>query len=163
MILLKNCSFGINQHSFTKSCKMLKFLSEKCSFGINQHSFTKSCKMLKFLSEKLEIILRINKRLITGRTVSLYSQPFCTSWCGYKMCDRLYLNDDVMGKGTRLSLFFFVMRSENDALLPWPFHQRSLCYSWIKIKEPDIFQIHSIQNGQCWINNVVVLGGFFFI
>ena len=122
--LSEKCSFGINQHSFTKSCKMLKFLSEKCSFGINQHSFTKSCKMLKFLSEKLEIILRINKRLITGRTVSLYSQPFCTSWCGYKMCDRLYLNDDVMGKGTRLSLVFFVMRSENDALLPWPFHQK---------------------------------------
>ena len=125
-------------------------LLKNCSFGINQHSFTKSCKMEKFLSEKLEIILSINKRLITGRTVSLYSQPFYTSWCGYKMCYRLYLNDDVMRKGTYLSLFFVVMRSENDALLPWPFHQRSLCYSWIKIKEPNIFQIHSIQNGQWW-------------
>lgn len=94
---------------------------------------------------KIRDYSRRKQEAITGRTVSLYSQPFYTSRFGYKMCARLYLNGDGMGKGTHLSLFFVVMRSEYDALLPWPFHQRSLCYSWIKIKELVIFQIHSNQ------------------
>lgn len=41
-----------------------------------------------------------------------------------KMCARVYLNGDGMGKGTHLSLFFVVMRGEYDALLPWPFKQK---------------------------------------
>jgi TNF receptor-associated factor 3 len=60
----------------------------------------------------------------SGRTLSLYSQPFYTSRTGYKMCARVYLNGDGMGKGTHLSLFFVVMRGEFDALLPWPFQQK---------------------------------------
>ena len=40
------------------------------------------------------------------------------------MCARVYLNGDGMGKGTHMSLFFVIMRSEYDALLPWPFRQR---------------------------------------
>jgi TNF receptor-associated factor 3 len=59
-----------------------------------------------------------------GRTVSLYSHPFYTSKFGYKMCARVYLNGDGMGKGTHVSLFFVVMRGEFDALLPWPFRQK---------------------------------------
>ena len=61
---------------------------------------------------------------VAGRTLSLYSQPFYTSPCGYKMCARAYLNGDGMGKNTHLSLFFVVMRGEYDALVPWPFRQR---------------------------------------
>uniref|UniRef100_A0A8C4R0W9 TNF receptor-associated factor n=2 Tax=Eptatretus burgeri TaxID=7764 RepID=A0A8C4R0W9_EPTBU len=61
---------------------------------------------------------------VTGKTLSLYSQPFYTSAFGYKMCARVYLNGDGMGRGTHLSLFFVVMRGEYDALLPWPFRQR---------------------------------------
>ena len=61
---------------------------------------------------------------IDGRTLSLYSQPFYTSPYGYKMCARVYLNGDGMGKGSHMSLFFVVMRSEYDALLSWPFRQR---------------------------------------
>ena len=38
--------------------------------------------------------------------MSLYSQPFYTGRYGYKMCGRVYLNGDGMGKGTHLSLFF---------------------------------------------------------
>ena len=73
---------------------------------------------------KIRDYSRRKQEAITGRTVSLYSQPFYTSRFGYKMCARLYLNGDGMGKGTHLSLFFVVMRSEYDALLPWPFHQK---------------------------------------
>ena len=60
----------------------------------------------------------------SGGILSLYSQPFYTSRHGYKMCARVYLNGDGMGKDTHLSLFFVVMRGEFDALLPWPFRQK---------------------------------------
>ena len=56
--------------------------------------------------------------------MSLYSQPFYTGRFGYKMCGRVYLNGDGMGKGTHLSLFFVLMRGEYDALLEWPFRQK---------------------------------------
>ncbi|KAI0237876.1 TNF receptor-associated factor 3 [Lamellibrachia satsuma] len=59
-----------------------------------------------------------------NRIVSLYSQPFYTDRYGYKMCGRVYLNGDGMGKGTHLSLFFVLMRGEYDALLEWPFRQK---------------------------------------
>ena len=61
---------------------------------------------------------------VSGRTLSLYSQPFYTSHFGYKMCARVYLNGAGMGKGTHMSLFFVVMRGECDALHQWPFRQR---------------------------------------
>ncbi|XP_052057910.1 TNF receptor-associated factor 3-like [Mytilus californianus] len=60
---------------------------------------------------------------VSGRTYSLFSQPFYTGRFGYKMCGRVYLNGDGMGKGTHLSLFFVVMKGEHDALMPWPFQQ----------------------------------------
>ena len=60
---------------------------------------------------------------MTGRTYSLFSQPFYTGRFGYKMCGRVYLNGDGMGKGTHMSLFFVVMKGEHDALMPWPFSQ----------------------------------------
>uniref|UniRef100_UPI00398E830C TNF receptor-associated factor 5-like isoform X1 n=1 Tax=Pristiophorus japonicus TaxID=55135 RepID=UPI00398E830C len=59
-----------------------------------------------------------------GRTLSLFSQPFYTSRCGYRLCARAYLNGDGAGKGTHLSLFFVVMKGEYDSLLLWPFKQK---------------------------------------
>ncbi len=61
---------------------------------------------------------------VTGRQVSLYSPCFYTSRYGYKMCARLYLNGDGMGKGTHISVFFVIMRGQYDALLRWPFRQK---------------------------------------
>ena len=61
---------------------------------------------------------------VAGKTLSLYSQPFYTGRFGYKMCARIYLNGDGMGKGSHLSLFFVVMKGEYDPLLSWPFQQR---------------------------------------
>lgn len=55
---------------------------------------------------------------------SFYSPPFFTSRHGYKMCARIYLNGDGMGKGTHISLFFVLMRGEFDPLLRWPFRQK---------------------------------------
>nr|ABN04152.1 tumor necrosis factor receptor-associated factor 3 [Branchiostoma belcheri] len=73
---------------------------------------------------KIKDYTRRKHDAVTGRTLSLYSQPFYTSQFGYKMCARVYLNGDGMGKGTHMSLFFVVMRGEYDALLPWPFRQK---------------------------------------
>ena len=61
---------------------------------------------------------------ISGNVLSLYSQPFYTSRCGYKMCARVYLNGDGTGKGTHMSFFFALMKGDYDSLLPWPFKQK---------------------------------------
>lgn len=73
---------------------------------------------------KLRDYSRRKQDAIAGRTLSLYSQPFYSHRYGYKMCARVYLNGDGMGKGSHLSLFFVVMRGEYDSLLPWPFQQK---------------------------------------
>ncbi|XP_048731916.1 TNF receptor-associated factor 3-like isoform X2 [Ostrea edulis] len=67
---------------------------------------------------------RRKQEAISGKTLSLYSSPFFTSRYGYKMCARVYLNGDGMGKGTHFSIFFVVMQGEYDALLQWPFRQK---------------------------------------
>lgn len=64
------------------------------------------------------------KEAIEGHTVSIFSQPFYTSHCGYRLCARAYLNGDGSGKGTHVSLYFVVMKGEFDSLLPWPFKQK---------------------------------------
>jgi len=73
---------------------------------------------------KITDYARRKKEAVSGRSLSLYSQPFFTSRYGYKMCTRVYLNGDGMGKNTHLSLFFVVMRGEYDAMLQWPFEQK---------------------------------------
>ena len=56
-----------------------------------------------------------------GKYTSIFSLPFYSGRHGYKMCLRLYIKGDGMGKGTHLSLFFVVMRGEFDNILQWPF------------------------------------------
>ncbi|KAI1895019.1 hypothetical protein AGOR_G00101960 [Albula goreensis] len=73
---------------------------------------------------KIRDYKRRKQEAVASKTLSLYSQPFYTGYFGYKMCARVYLNGDGMGKGTHLSLFFVVMRGEYDALLTWPFRQK---------------------------------------
>ena len=60
----------------------------------------------------------------TGKIMSIYSPPFYTSLHGYRMCLRLYLDGDGQGKGSHLSLFLVIMKSDYDDLLPWPFKQK---------------------------------------
>ena len=56
-----------------------------------------------------------------GKYTSVFSLPFYSGRYGYKMCLRLYIMGDGIGKGTHLSLFFVVMRGEFDNILQWPF------------------------------------------
>ena len=60
----------------------------------------------------------------SGKILSLYSPPFFTSLHGYRMCLRLYLDGDGQGKGTHVSLFLVIMKSDYDDLLTWPFKQK---------------------------------------
>ena len=73
---------------------------------------------------KVTEVARRRNDALSGRQTSIYSPCFYTSRHGYKMCARLYLNGDGVGRGTHLSLFFVVMRGEFDALLRWPFRQK---------------------------------------
>ena len=84
---------------------------------------------------KIPDIRRRFRDAVDRRTISLYSPPFYTSPHGYRMCIRTYLNGDGIGKGTHISLFFVVMRSEQDNLLPWPFKQ-SVRFTLINQKNP---------------------------
>ena len=61
---------------------------------------------------------------IRGLQIFNNSPPFFTSREGYKMCARIYMNGDGIGKNTHISLFFVVMKGEYDALLPWPFEKK---------------------------------------
>ena len=73
---------------------------------------------------KISDYARKRNDAVTGQQVSFYSPCFFTSRYGYKMCARIYLNGDGMGKGTHISIFFVVMRGKYDALLRWPFRQK---------------------------------------
>ena len=84
---------------------------------------------------KIPDIRRRYRDAVDRRTISLYSPPFYTSPHGYRMCIRTYLNGDGIGKGTHLSLFFVMMRSEQDNLLPWSFKQ-SVRFTLINQKNP---------------------------
>ena len=73
---------------------------------------------------KIDDFERRRKEAVDGVTMSLYSSPFYTSRHGYKMCARIYLNGDGLGKNTHFSFFFVIMRGPYDALLPWPFRPK---------------------------------------
>ena len=69
-------------------------------------------------------IPQFSQRMEDARSLkytSIFSLPFYSSRYGYKMCLRLYILGDGIGKGTHLSLFFVLMKGEFDAVLQWPF------------------------------------------
>nr|XP_055024658.1 TNF receptor-associated factor 1 isoform X1 [Misgurnus anguillicaudatus] len=69
----------------------------------------------------------VTKRLreaATGQKISQYSPAFYTARYGFKVCMRLYLNGDGVGKGTHISLFFVIMKGEYDPILSWPFRHK---------------------------------------
>ncbi|WP_422491399.1 hypothetical protein [Endozoicomonas sp. ALE010] len=61
---------------------------------------------------------------ISGKTNILFSPVFFTNTYGYKLCAKLYLNGDGLGKGTHISLFLVVMKGDYDETLHWPFRHK---------------------------------------
>ena len=59
-----------------------------------------------------------------GKVAALHSAPCYTKQYEYKYCVRLYLQGDGEGKGTHISVFFVVMKSEFDELLRWPMRKQ---------------------------------------
>ena len=55
---------------------------------------------------------------------SIFSLPFYSGRHGYKMCLRLYILGDGIGKATHMSLFIVIMKGEFDNILQWPFTYR---------------------------------------
>ena len=84
---------------------------------------------------KIPDICQSYRDAVDGKTVSLYSPPFYTSSNGYCVRIRTYLNGDGIGKGTHISVFFFIMRSKHDNMLSWPFKQ-SVRFTLINQKNP---------------------------
>ena len=72
---------------------------------------------------KIPEVRRRYRDAVEQRKIGHYSPPFYTSPHGYRMCIRVYLNGDGVGRGTHVSVFFVLMRSEHDSLLSWPFRQ----------------------------------------
>ena len=73
---------------------------------------------------KITEFARKRNEAVSGQQVSFFSPCFYTSRYGYKMCARIYLNGDSVGRGTHISVFFVVLRGEYDAILRWPFRQK---------------------------------------
>ncbi|KAL8185355.1 UNVERIFIED_CONTAM: TNF receptor-associated factor 5 [Gekko kuhli] len=121
--------------SFEHRLVFLEDLSKQHEVHLGMHraqlnKIDERFKLLEGMSYNGKLIWKIvdykikKKEAVEGHTVSIFSQPFYTSRCGYRLCARAYLNGDGSGKGTHVSLYFVVMRGEFDSLLPWPFKQK---------------------------------------
>ena len=73
---------------------------------------------------KITEFARKRNEAVSGQQVSFFSPCFYTSRYGHKMCARIYLNGDGVGRGTHISVFFVVLRGQYDAILRWPFRQK---------------------------------------
>ena len=71
-------------------------------------------------------IPEVHRRIRDARlgSTSLYSPPFYTGRNGYKMCMMVYFNGYGTGLSTHLSVFFVLMKGEDDPLLQWPFKSK---------------------------------------
>ena len=72
---------------------------------------------------KIDNVTTRIRQAVSGHVIALHSPPAFTERYGYKFCARLYLNGDGLGKGTHISLFLVIMKSEYDSRLEWPFNR----------------------------------------
>lgn len=92
-------------------------------------------------------LLVISLRLITMFIYCFISLAFYTSRYGFKVCMRLYMYGDGVGKGTHMSLFFVIMKGEYDPLLSWPFKHKV----WMNM----LPICYSLYINSCFINNIL--------
>ncbi|CAF3652324.1 unnamed protein product [Adineta steineri] len=70
---------------------------------------------------KISDMNQILNKAISGEMKSIYSSPFYLYPHGYKVCFRLFVNGDLKGRNTHMSMFLAIMRGKYDADLRWPF------------------------------------------
>ena len=108
---------------FTRFSTELSLLNQRFSdLDLRQQLFENTLYDGK-LVWKIDNISTRTQQALTGRVTALHSAPAFTHRLGYKFCARLYLNGDGIGRGTHVSLFFVMMKSEYDTRLTWPFVQ----------------------------------------
>ena len=73
---------------------------------------------------RIQGVKKKRQNAMDGSVTGIFSPPFYTSRNGYKMCMRACLNGDGVGRGKKLSLFFVLMKGEDDPLLKWPFEHK---------------------------------------
>ena len=72
---------------------------------------------------KIDNFRKRRHQAITEPNSALHSAPCFTAEFGYKFCLQVYLDGDGSGRGTHISLFMVIMKSEYDNLLEWPFQK----------------------------------------
>ena len=68
--------------------------------------------------EGSRVVLQPDGQLTYPSNISKYI------FAGYKMCGRLYLHGDGIGKGSHVSLYFVLMKGPYDPILSWLFTHR---------------------------------------
>lgn len=75
---------------------------------------------------KVSNVSERRQEAIDGKILFLYSPPFYTSPDGYKLSVQLYLDGNGEAKGSHISIFLIVMKSDHDAVLKWPMPPRGV-------------------------------------
>jgi len=113
-------SNNTGKNSINETVKMSQDLSDlDLRFQLHENSTTDG-----HLIWKINDFENRTKDAIIGKIRALHSAPCFTNKYGYKFCLRLYVHGDGMGRGTHLSLFLVIMRSEYDDIQQWPFQQK---------------------------------------
>ena len=119
-----------------------KNLQENQKVSAIQSQHEKNLSMIKSIEEKVDSLnthlrVTVESRTFTWKITSfaiklkqaknkvkeyVESDPFYMH--GYKLKLKMYPNGYVNVKNTHLSIFIFVMKGENDAILPWPFKKK---------------------------------------
>ena len=117
---LKETTRELERKIHADAKKKVPYSEENCHNGSFTWRIDSLSKLLR--SAKSDGITRIESSLF-------YS-------CGYKCRLQLNPNGVQKGKGTYLSIFLIIVRSENDATIEWPFQKR-VSFSLIDQQETD--------------------------
>ena len=84
------------------------------------------------------IITDFNRKLSEAKETNTFGRieydPFYSSPHGYKLMMRVFLNDTREKYKDHIGVYIFVMKSDHDAILSWPFKKR---YTFSLIDQQD--------------------------
>ena len=100
------------QHQQQQQQQQLKEMSKALKEVTLRQQLHENSSMDGKLLWKINNFAERTRQACSGTVTALHSAPLYTSKYGYKLCGRLYLNGDGLGRATHLSLFVVVMRGE---------------------------------------------------
>ena len=139
MVIIALCSalivWSICDFTFVKKEKLQDFqqkfwysvakLEQSNTYLVDRTHFLQDesdCKTEKFLWSFTYFRYRLWQAK-TGLKLCFFSEPFFTEPYGYRMCIAVCPNGNP-AQNTHLAVFVYLLRSNNDHLLPWPFQQK---------------------------------------